>query len=235
MITDTLITDQVWANAPSDAEEAFLFIALAAYNQLKLLTGDETLRGQHGLVAWRQQYVYEVCTVADALGISGLPDPGRAVQTTAAMADFDTHLARVITKIKAVKRAELRDDSVLLSYQTKEDIRKHLEELRAKINSSNLSDTARAALHKKIDAVEAEIDHQRSSLRSFWLLAGAMATAGCMTVSTINDMPGAIKTVNVIIDLVHQDKAAQEAHELHRNKPPMIEYKKTLQIAHKQD
>src|SRR5436305_2099772 len=119
MITESLISEEVWAEAPEDPEEAFLFIALAAYRRLRTLATDTEERGQFDYTSWRRQYIWELSSVADNLGIGGLPDPEIAVQNNDTMADFDARLARIVTGLRVIRRAALRTDSVALSYQTK--------------------------------------------------------------------------------------------------------------------
>lgn len=229
MISDTLISDEVWAEAPEDPQEAFLYIALSANRKLQELGLNEQLRGQHDYSSWRKQYIYEISSVAEQLGIQEIPSAAPSVQGSASMADFDAKLARVITKIKASNRHNLRADSVTLSYQTKQDIRSHLEELRAKINASNLSDTVRDALHKKVDAVEVELNKTRSGLRSFWVLAGAISAAGCMGIGALADADGALETINKVVELAHQDRAAEVQND-HRLTQPTLRHENKLQI-----
>ncbi|WP_205480341.1 hypothetical protein [Sphingomonas arenae] len=219
--------DAVWAEAPEDPEEAFLHIALSAYERLKTLERDEAARGEHHFSAWRRQYIHELCTIADQFGIAGLPSVSQA--ESANEGNFDTLLARVITRIRAAKRLDLRADTVVLSMHTKADIRQHLEELRSKINSSNLSDDVRSALHKKVDAVEAELEHQRTSLRPLWVLSGAL-TAACAAVSGTADLPAAIKNFNEVLSIVHHEKATEELASRRLREGPLISNEPRLQI-----
>lgn len=165
---------------------------------------------------WRQQYIQELSSIAEALGITGLPDPNSAVSTSGNMAIFDAALARVLTVIKVKNRDRLRADSVALSYQTKEDIRSHLKELRSIIDASNLSDKARNALYKKVDAVETELDRDRSSMRPFWLLAGAIVLATPDAVGTLADLPNAVDTVEKMVEAAHSEKVAETEAEVRR-------------------
>lgn len=235
MIADTLITDEVWSEAPDDPQEAFLFIALSAYERLKGLAADDTTLGQHDYVAWRRQYIWEISALASELGISGLSKPEAAVQDNQNMAAFDAQLALALTRIKASQRGNLRADTVALSYQTKEDIRHHLDELRAKINASNLSVAAQAALHKKIDAVEAELEKKRSSMRPVWLLAGAIAAATPPAVGSLADLPDALRTVQDMMASVHADKAEEDHQEQRLERRPAIEHSPILQIVDQTD
>ncbi len=229
MITETLIREEVWRELPEDNQEAFLFIALAAHKRLTQLGDEPTERGTHDYNAWRRQYIAEVRAVAEELGINGLPALDVALSTDGSMEKFDTQLALVLTRIRAAKRSQFRADSVTLSYQTKDDIRQHLEELRAKINASNLSENIRASLHKKVDDVESELDLKRSSLRPLWILAGAISAVVVPVVGTLADLPGAVETAQKITGLAHNDKAKEE-EETHRLSRPLLEDHAPLQI-----
>lgn len=231
MIAETLISDELWADAPEDPERAFLFISQGAYRRFKFIESHADEQGPYTAVDWRRQYVYEVATVAEQLGIPGLMDADTAVQNSNTISQFDAQLARVVTRLKAANRSDFRTDSVTLSFQTKQDIRSHLEELREKINQSNLSDTLRASLHKKVDAVEAELDKSRSSLTPFWALTGALAMAGCTAVGTLADLPDALKVADQIVGMVHSDRADEERAK-DRLSQPRIENKQALQLTH---
>ncbi|WP_416462757.1 hypothetical protein [Sphingomonas sp. VDB2] len=237
MITETLIDDDVWADAPENNQEAFLFVATRGRQKLDSIIaakaiGDALIGQPYGEDEWRDQYIHEISTLADSLGISGLHGLSQSIGSAINRQNFMASLARVLTRIKAERRAELRADSVRLSYQTKKTIRENLEELRAKVNASNLSDEVKAALHKKIDAVEAELDHQRSSLRPIWLLHGAIALFSVMppAVGMLNDAPGAIATMKAISHSVHQAKADEESLERAKHHPPLLTDDRPKQI-----
>jgi hypothetical protein len=210
MIAETTITDDTWAEAPEDSEAAFLFItqrARARYQEMAASAGSD--ENVFSSAAWRQQYVHEVCAVAEQLGIDGLGDPDRAAATTDNMNEFDRRLARVLTLLKAKGRLDLREHTAKLTYSTKAAIRDDLEKLRMKVNASNLSDKEKAALHKRIAAVERELEATRFSMPSVWLLAGAIALHSPDLVGAASDLPGAIKTVESIVNAVHQDNRVE--------------------------
>lgn len=233
MITDTLIGDEVWAEAPEDPEEAFLFIALEANKKLKKLAIGDIDLGQHDYGDWRHQYIWEICALAGELGVSGLPQAHAAVQSNTSMASFDAALARIITTIKARRRSDFKADAVSLSYRTKDDIRRHLDKLRDCINKSNLSEVAKAGLHKKVDAVEEEVDKKRSSMRAFWILAGALAAATPTAVGALADLPEAMQTAKSMLDVLHSEKADEERRELERS--GLLDHAPALQLTHQPD
>jgi len=231
MIAETLITDDTWAEAPAEPRPAFLFIALAARKRLDHLLNDETELGQkYGSLTWRQQYTSELSAIADTLGISGLPRPENLPRSAEGLAAFDAALARIVTTIRAENRLELRQDSVQLSFTSKEDIRQRLEELRATVNASNLSASLKEKLHQRIDAAEGELDNQRTNLRSFWRLAGSLALASQMSVSTAADMPAAEKNVASIVHALHEHKASEQAQQELMAGLPRLTHQPTKQI-----
>lgn len=234
MITASLISDSAWSEAPADSREAFLFLATTARGRLtELLQGDDAERGPYPAREWERQYVWELTSIANGLGIAGLPAPEHAQQSASTLAEFDAQLARIITSIKVDLRANLRTESVELAYATKADIRSELEKLRAMINTSNVAESLKAALHKKVDAVEAELDYKRSSLRPFWLLAGALAAAAPAAVGTLADLPGATQTVQNLLERVHQEKADEDQAELRKTQPPRITHEPVRQLEDK--
>ena len=204
MITATLIEDEIWAEAPSDPQEAFLFILDAARNKLLAINSGEIDPAPYSLFQWRSQYVNELHTVAEELGVKGLMPASSAAKSKDTMDLFDAQLARVVTKLKAANRELLRRESVALPLKTKEDLRSKLEELRAFVIQSNISDAAKQRLHDKIDLVEKELDKKRSDLKTFWVLAGAVGAVFGTSVSTLASLPQAVDTVNEVVEAVHR-------------------------------
>jgi hypothetical protein len=229
MIADSLILPDVWADMPEDPKEAFLFVADHARAELELvLSGKSPRADRHSATAWRRQYIWEVEAVADELGITGVPGAANAQQNEASMNSFDASVARVITTLRIQLRDKFRADSAPLSYATKETIQSSIEAIRATINRSNLSDSLKASLHRKVDDVETELTKARSSMRPFWLLAGALAAATPASVGTVADLPDALQAVQQAITLIHADKSAEDAHQAKRAAPLLVGTKTAL-------
>jgi hypothetical protein len=222
MIADSLILPHVWAELPEDPKEAFLFVADHARAELELILAGQSPRGdRHSATAWRRQYIWEVEAVADELGIPGVPAASSAEQNDNTMNTFDANVARVITTLRIQLRDKFRADSAALSSATKETIQSSIEGIRATINRSNLSEAVKASLHRKVDAVETELNKPRSSMQPFWLLAGALAAATSAGVGTVADLPDALQAVQQAITLVHADKGAEDAHQARRTQPAL--------------
>lgn len=230
MLADTLLSEEVWAEAPEAPDVAFLFFVDAARKKLKELTENEKARGRFDLNLWRQQYIYELETIATELGIKGLPAASDTVKSAAAITDFDAKLARIVTRIKASRRLELRVDSVQLTIVTKQTVQESIEKLRATLAASNLAEDLKERIHKKIDDVEAELGRRRSSLTPFWILSGAFATIMASATSTLADFPDAIDTVQTIIQSVNEDKALEMGVDDRYTDTPLLPNYPTLQI-----
>ncbi|NYT39443.1 hypothetical protein HZY97_01625 [Sphingomonas sp. R-74633] len=230
MITASLIPEESWNDIPEDNREAFLFLAQIARTRLtEVLQGDDAARGPYTTKSWQRQYVWELTAIADELGIPGLPTAATAQQTTETLAEFDAQLARILTSIKIALRGSLRTESVTLSYTTKETIRSQIEELRSSVNRSNLSDSAKVSLHKKLDAVEAQLDQKRAGLRPFWILAGAIGTLPQIT-SFLADAPGAKKTIDSMMETVQIERKIEAEQEFRLCNPPALTHEPIKQI-----
>nr|WP_298929013.1 hypothetical protein [uncultured Erythrobacter sp.] len=218
MLQDSLIDEVVWSEAPSDAEEAFLFIVLAAKKKLDTKTAFSFEADHSDAFAWRQQFIVEIATIAEELGISGLPTASNAVNSTSTMDSFNVSLSRVVTRLRARNRELLRADSVALSPETKDKIRARIDRLRTAVGNSNLSEKAKERLHARIDAVEAELDKKRTNLVTFWLLAGAFTTATTGTAGFLADAGDAVETVEEVVEYVNESKANEVD-----DGPPLLE------------
>lgn len=211
MLTDSLIDDDVWSDLPEDPNEAFVFLAERARANLEaILNGNAERAGRHSPNTWRRQFVHEVYAAGQVFQIDGLLSPATAEQSEGNLDSFNATLARVLTREKLQIREKLRTDTAALSFETKTTIRSSLESLRDQVNRSNLSDEIKQGLHRKIDAVEQELDRKRSSLRPLWLLAGAIAAATPGAIGAAADLPGAYETVQSAISLAHGEKQAEE-------------------------
>lgn len=230
MITETLISEEVWAEAPSDSKEAFIYIVSNAQKALKKILEDDNGNGAWPHEKWRNQYIVEVVALSEELGIEGLPNATSAISTPGSKDAFDANLALVFTRIKASNRSIYQADSVALRTTTKQRIRSQIEILRDLINRSNLSDTLRESLHKKVNDVEKELDRRRSNLRPIWILAGSIGTVGALTISTLADLPAALESIEQITTLVNGDRASEENSRARLNEPDKIDFSEPLKI-----
>lgn len=232
MIAASLIPEGIEDDLPTDNEQKFYIIALAAREALlKRLHGDAPDLGPFSERSWQNQYFNEIEAVAAACQIAGLPTASQAASSSGNAGAFDQALTQILTSIRVRKPITNRSESVLLSVVTKSSIKEELERLRQKVNDSNLSDATKASLHVKIDAVEAELDKKRFGMKPTWILAGALAllTHASEAVSFASDLPGAVATVNSIIDSAHLEKDHESKQEERLN-PPSLTYKAPLQI-----
>lgn len=213
MITESLIDEDAWAEAPADAEEAFLFLIARAKAKLLQIENGALSKGPYSSSQWRRQYINEVATIASELGISGISSATDATSSDAKMDAFDALLARLVTRARVRNRDLLRVESVELPSYTKSDIRKRIEALRASIAASNLSENLKERLHKKIDVVEAELEKKRFDMRTVWLLAGAVGAAFGGSVQTLAALPEAVQTVREISSLVETENLKQVEQE----------------------
>lgn len=185
------------------------FADRARENLEKILNGDQAAAGRHHPNIWRRQFVHEVGSAAEEFGISGLLPADKAEQSEATLDIFNAQLARVMTRLRLKVRGKTRLDTAQLTFETKTTIRSSLDDVRDRINRSNLSEDAKAALHRRVDAVDQELDRNRSSLRPLWILAGALAAASPTAIGAAADLPGAVQTVQSAMQLAHADRAAE--------------------------
>lgn len=229
MLTDSLIDDEILADLPIDDDEAFLLIATSAREKLDAVLKDPKATAKYSPMTWRRTFIWEVSSAADKLGVEGLPTASFSEQSEGNMDAFNVTLSRIVTGIKLDMRAKLRSDAARLSHETKDTIRAALDKLREQVNGSNLSDKVKASLHRKIDAVEAELSLPRTAFGPLWTLVGAISLVATTGISTAADLPGALKTVQDALKLAHADHQAEVAHaERFAGSPRLPEEKRRL-------
>lgn len=215
MIAASLIPDSAAEVFGETNEERFLRVAkIARANYEDAISATNEVDG-YTPAEWRAQYVHEVSAVASALGIGGLPNPDNSVTTPQNLAAFDATLARILTRIRFSITEPAKDESVTLSFVTKQTIRSDLEGLRDTINRANIPESLKETLHARVNDVEAELDKRRSRLAPIWILQGALAllNVGSTTVGVLADAQPASAYVQSISEAVVKDKAAEMAEE----------------------
>lgn len=224
MIPYSLIPDSVYSTLPENADDKFRVLAEVAtreYFERLSIPQDQSYFGE---ASWRAQYVHEVTEIASELGISGLISATNALQNNETLAAWQAQLARILTRIKLRQGQESQTETVALTLVTREKLRAHLEELRQKVNASNLSDALKFSLHAKIDAVEAELDKKRSRLAPFVVLSGTL-TLFATSVGTLADLSDAVTNVKEAMTWVRQDKTdeIEEEQRLHGAAPQLTD------------
>lgn len=230
MITPTLIDDDVWAEAPEDPAKAFLFIATRARKKFEDVLADNKLQQAYDITSWRRQYIYELSSVAEELKVGGLVSAQNAVASSDNMNSFDASLARVLTAIRVRFRDEQRHESVQLPYLTKSDIREKLEAIRAAVNASNLSEEVKTRLHRRINAVESELDKSRSSLAPITVLAGSLMLYIAHGTSFMADAPDALGAIKSIVHEVGLTKNDEDRRHQELTSPPRLAHHVVKQI-----
>lgn len=215
MIAATLVPDDALEVPFDEPEDRFLYIAqIARKNLEEAVNGSAS--GAYAKVNWNAQYVHELSEISDALGIVGLPEyASDSTLNSDQVATFDVALARVLTRIRIRRVQPAKHETVQLSITTKATISAELERLKALVNDSNLSDSLKKSLHKKIEAVESELDKKRSALHPLWILSGAMMMIGGVSdvTGTLADFRPAVELVTSISNSFEADKRNEIAEE----------------------
>lgn len=220
MIPYSLIPDDVYNNLPDDVDSKFRVLVERATREYYLRLSIPPEESRFTEVQWRAQYVNEVAEIARELDVTGLMSAEQAMSSKDHLASWQAQLARLLTRIKLRQGQISATETVALTIVTRDKLRVSLEELRAKVNASTLSEALKSSLHVKIDAVEAELDKQRSRLAPFLILTGTL-TLFATSVGALADLSGAVTNAKEAMTWIKQDKADEikEEQRLHGSAP----------------
>lgn len=212
-----LVPRQTYEAAPSERTERFLYIEEVAQNNLRRALLDNTSLSAHEEIMG--QFVNTICAIARSLDINDLPRPS-SISGVSAFKNFQSHLAGVVSGLRAEQRPVLEAYSVNLDRSTKSRIRIQLSALKKLVDDAvDLPDQKKVTLRKRIVSLEEELNHTRLDFaKTFAIAASIAAVLGGTTTAAVN----APKIVGEIVRLIGHDKEAEEQEHLLLMPPPLF-------------
>lgn len=207
-----------YEDLPSDPNDQFAkLVTIAQANVTRLM---DLANSNEFATELRGQFIFTVSSIADALGIEGLPDvaPGRLDYED--YVQFQVYLAGVLARVRLQSKTIPRPHSVELGRVTRAKIEVQLNKLRQYINDSDLPEPRKASLLAKIAKLEAELQKQRVGFgRVMEVLTAVSVLAGGGTAFLAN-ANGASETILSILTWVGEDKEKEEEERLRLAPPP---------------
>ena len=213
-----LIPDHVYDTLPQEPGEKFVVLARVAQSNLARLL-DQSQSNEFA-VELRSQFLSIISSIADALGIEGLPDVHEKLTDYSTYQTFQVYLAGVIARQNLHKQAVPRPLSVELGRVSKARIQQQIDQLRHAVKSSDLEDKKKSAVLSKLDELEKELAKQRLGFGPTMAIAASlMVLVGESTVALANG-PAAAETILTLVRLIGEDKQKEEEERLRLMPPP---------------
>lgn len=209
-----LLTLEDIEDAPEDPIAAFIELANKARDRLESrLQECSSAKDPLGDLKLRHEFMTAVLSVSKELGIEPfasyeLPAVDRFDSTV--FESFQTELNRCLIHLQWSNRSARRRDSVQLPLAVKEKIRGYLHAIHQQIDKSDLNDSRRSALLRKLREFEEELEKKRVSLAAVARVAFALLTApGALWASY--EVAGKLTTM--ILQTVGEVKNAEDEHD----------------------
>lgn len=213
-----LIPQEAYEDLPADPNDQFSkLVAIAQSNMSRLM--DNSNSGDF-VSELRSQFIFTISSIADELGIEGLPKVEPAKSDYDSYVSFQIYLSGVVARVRLQGKLVARPHSVELGRINKAKIQNQLNKLRDFISASDLSEDKKDALMKKIAKLQAELDKQRVGFGRVMEVMAAIAPYAVAAPGFIADMPEAKEVIMNVISLVGQDKEIEETERL-RLAPPV--------------
>ncbi|WP_395328685.1 hypothetical protein WBP06_13570 [Novosphingobium sp. BL-8H] len=209
-----LITVEEMDELPDDPQEAFVIFEGICRRRMNAYISNIGINDNTDADEIRIEYMTRIGAAAAAYGIVELAD---SYYTDFNPTDFKILYRKAVaaaTRLNIEKRQKQKGSIVVLPSGTKERLKKHLEELRKAVATSDLGDKRKKILEGKLNAFSKELDGEKSNITVI-LAAVAVVAAGInQTLSGVNnfqkviiDMP---KTVEAISNLVGKESLSEQ-------------------------
>lgn len=220
------ITDEEMANLPEDPEEAF--IALERIVRKRLHEAQAAVDENEDTTPFYRRYMSFVLPAAKHYGISGLahwerPKPNDDYWNT--YTSFIADVDYCLSALRLQKAEKVKQHSVKLDPAAKLKFRHMLAQLRETVDSLNVSVAKKEALYKRINALQEEIDRDRTRYQAF----------AALMIEACDDVGQAAKKLEPLVRQIERlgaafgaEKRAEDAKPKlpPRKEPKQIEYKK---------
>lgn len=213
-----LIPIEAYEDLPPDPKDQFTkLVGVARANLTRLMDSSDS--GEFA-VELRSQFTFLISSIADALGVDGLPPVDPVKLDYEAYNTFQIYLSGVVARMHLGGKMLARPQSVQLGVRNKARIQQQLNTLRRYIEESHLPDEKKKALREKVEKLQKELDKERVG---FGRVMEVMAAVGPYILGApgfVAAFPDAQEVVMSVISLIGQDKEAEEAERLRLAPPP---------------
>lgn len=213
-----LIPDELYENLPDEPHDKFVLLANAARSNLARLIDDTD--SSDFVEELRSQFISTVSSIADALGIAGLPALADDLADYRQYQTFQVYLSGVIAKVRLQGQLVSRPYSVNLGRINRARIHQEIEQLRFSIDHSDLPDKKKTALLAKLTELEAELTKQRLSFAKLMAISAAIMSVVGGSATALANGPEAAQTVMRILAYIGEDKEREDAERLRLLPPP---------------
>lgn len=170
-----LITQDELDNAPEDPATAFTQLVGFAQRRLSKYIGEADTQNEGYLIEEAQhRFMNVIIGLAKAYQIdpfATLDVPRRKHFSYEDYSDFSADLDHYMTQLLVANSIKTKSDSVTIAPEVKDKIRTYVASIKEQIDSSSLTDSKKADLHKKLRDFETELDKNRVPLIAVTRLA----------------------------------------------------------------
>lgn len=210
-----LISESEYADLPEDSEQCFVqFEAICRRNMMRII---DASKSDYTGPEIRAQYMASVAAVAQECGITSVNVPSYDEEHAyEAFRSFYDFVQGEIARIRIRSRGTRHTWSVQLTPTTKTKIEHYIGRLRALVDSSDLSDEKKDALHARLSEFLAELTNHRFRFSMAMALLSQILVGVAAATTTAAEGPTAVTN---IMKLIAHDKDSEDAARL-RLAPP---------------
>lgn len=207
-----MIDEEHFENLPEQPELAFVYLEEKYRIALKdeLDKADPNSSWDH----YYLEYMNAVIAVAEALDLDFLENFTISSMRSNIYQDytnFNLAVNQFTTKTRIINGKRRRDYSVALSLKQKDEIRKYVNNIKTIVEKSHLPEDKKESIFKKIQALMAEIDRNRTR---FEVVADFVAKTGVVSKTAEQEIAGPWwRWIAKIAEIVGGAKADEEGQE----------------------
>ncbi len=165
----TYISDEEMTSLPDDPLEAF--VGLERIVRERYEYAYEKLGNNESSTSILNSYVAHVYPAARVYGIEALSSlPRPTPNDHQGLSEFMSEVDYILTELRLRNVARAKKNSVALDAATKARFRNQLNEIKATVDKLDVPVAKREALYERINAVQEEIDRERTGAQAFGAL-----------------------------------------------------------------
>lgn len=209
-----IISDDDYANLPSEPEEQFITIEAICRRNMSSLITQETPTNYDVMV--RLSYMSTVAAAAEELGVGSLYPYEQLSDPTDGFQDFLLSANSLVTRLRIRRAGKNSATSVHLANKTRGLIEIQINKLREIISKSDLEDDRKKVLFNKLNDLLFEVSNPKVSFGKVMAILAHIGVGVGLSTGFLADAPEAIATITKLIGM---DKEA-ELQEARRLGPP---------------